>query len=85
MTTLSTTPGPTDFQSNRTFTAVADVLRLLLRKLLPGSKPACRVDEAIEILCEDANPDLCDWAECYLCGMVDSDVQSYLARRRWQS
>ena len=84
-TTLSTIPGITKFQGNRTISALVGIVSVLRKKLPPWSKSACSVNQAIEILRDDANPDLCDWAECYLCGMADSDIHSYLARRRWQS
>ena len=84
-TTLSATPRHTELQDSRTIPALVGIVSVLLEKLPPWSEPASRVDRAIEILRDDANPDLCDWAECYLCGMVDSDIHSFLARHRWQS
>jgi len=84
-TTLSAIPGHTKFQGSRTISALVGIVSVLLKKLRPWSERASCVDEAIEILRDDANPDLSDWAECYLCGMVDSDIHTFLARRRWQS
>jgi hypothetical protein len=43
-------------------------------------------EAAIEALRDgSASPDMCDWAERHLCGMVDQNPARYLERRRWQS
>ena len=61
------------------------VKRMVAKFRAPAQSPRHTV-EAIETLSNcSGNPDMRDWAERYLCGMVDGDARSYLASRKWQS
>ncbi len=51
--------------------------------VIPQSKVGSRTQEAIAILRDaSADADRCDWAERYLCGMVDANESSSSAGKR---
>lgn len=58
----------------------------IFTKLHTSSEASRKTEEAIEILRNGhSSPDNRDWAERYLCGLVDADSTLYFERRRWQS
>lgn len=62
------------------------IVTRVLAKLRPQSKSERRIEDAIAVLRNgSASPDMCDWAERYLCGMEDADAQRYCERQRSQS
>jgi hypothetical protein len=66
-----------------TLTKIADQFWAIV---VPQFNSEDRTDEAIEILRNpSASPDMCDWAERYLCGMEGTNEKRYCEGRRWQS
>ena len=66
-----------------TLTKIADQLWAMVAHQFRSED---RTDEAIEILRNpSASPDMCDWAERYLCGMEGTNERRYCEGRRWQS
>ena len=76
--------------TNYSLSQIADKLKRLrielLAKFQNSSEVSCRTREAIEILRNgSASPDMCDWAERYLCGFAQADKAQFFESRRWQS
>ena len=68
------------------FSNLARIADQLWAMVTPQFKAEDRTDEAIQILRDpSASPDMCDWAERYLCGMQGTDEKQYCEGRRWQS
>jgi hypothetical protein len=67
----------------------SDLYNLIIQLLsrLKGPSEATRLkEEAIRMLSDNsANPDMCEWAERYLCGMVNSDYATFGEKRPHQS
>ncbi len=65
---------------------LTNIVTRIFAKLTPQFKSERRIEDAIEVLRDgSASPDMCDWAERYLCGMEDADARRYCESRRWQS
>jgi hypothetical protein len=65
-------------------TALAGIIDQLWAMVVPRFSAGSRTGEAVAILRDaSASPERCDWAERYLCGMVDTnDVRHSGGRRR---
>lgn len=84
--TITSAPQRTIVLSYLSVPTFNSIVMQLLAKLRPRFKSEDRTEEAIETLRDaSANPDMCDWAERYLCGMKDADANRYCEGRRWQS
>ena len=84
--TITSAPERTIVLSYLSVPTFNSIVMQLLAKLRPRLKSEDRTEEAIEILRDaSASPDMCDWAERYLCGMKDADANGYCEGRRWQS
>ena len=61
------------------------IIKLLSRLQRPSAATQLK-EEAIRILSDGSdNPDMCEWAERYLCGMVNSDGTAFGEHRPHQS
>lgn len=66
-----------------TLIEIADRLWAILAPQLGSGNST---DEAIDTLRNpSASPDMCDWAERYLCGVEDANAVRYCEGRLWQS
>ena len=84
--TITSAPERTIVLSYLSVPTFNSIVMQLLAKLRPQLKSEDRTEEAIETLRDaSASPDMCDWAERYLCGMKDADASRYCGGRRWQS
>ena len=86
--TLAISPPPANASALNSFPIpdVRKILAQLLAMLRPNFNSAQRTAEAIGTLRDpSASPDQRDWAERYLCGMLDGDARRYCESRRWQS
>lgn len=84
--TITSAPERTIVLSYLSVPTFNSIVMQLLAKLRPRLKSEDRTEEAIETLRNaSASPDMCDWAERYLCGMKDADASRYCEGRRWQS
>lgn len=77
-------------RTNSSIRQIASMLKRLrieiLAKFQGSTGGSCRTREAIEILSSgNASPDICDWAERYLCGLAQADRAKFFENRRWQS
>ena len=84
--TISSVPERTLVPGYHALPTLNNILARILAKLSSQFKSERRIENAIEVLRDgSASPDMCDWAERYLCGMEDADAGRYCERRRWQS
>jgi hypothetical protein len=84
--TITSAPDRTIVLSYLSIPTFNSIAMQLFAKLRPQFKSEDRAEEAIETLRDaSASPDMCDWAERYLCGMKDADASRYCESRRWQS
>ena len=85
-TNISSVPGRALVLTELTFPTLTNIAIRLWAMVNPQFKSGSRAQEAIEVFRDaSASPDMCDWAERYLCGMEDANAKRYCGGRRWQS
>jgi hypothetical protein len=83
-TNVSLVPGSAHINTKLRLPALIRIADQLWAMVLPQFNSEDRRDEAIAILRNpSASPDMCDWAERYLCGMESADRKGYCEGRRW--
>ena len=83
---VSLVPGSAHINTKPRLPALINIADRLWAMVIPQFNSGNRTDEAIEALRNpSASPDMCDWAERYLCGMEGANEKRYCEGRRWQS
>lgn len=86
---LSRTPSLPSFVGRSDISNVAPAFQsafALLLAALAGHRDACAPPTAVDLLRRnDTDPDTREWAERYLCGMVDADPSRFKSRYPAQS
>ena len=84
-TNVSLVPGSAHINTKPRLPALIDIADQILAMVAPRFNSRNRTDEAIETLRNpSAAPDMCEWAERYLCGMEGAN-ERFWEGRRWQS
>ncbi len=74
MTTISSVEERAPALAKPLFPTLLTIADQFWAMVVPRSCAEARTEEAIAILRDgSASPERCDWAERYLCGMVDAD------------
>lgn len=85
-TNVSLLPGSAHINTKLRLSALMNIADRLWAMVVPQFSSEDRTDEAIATLCNpSASPDMCEWAERYLCGMDGVNDKRYFEGRRWQS
>ena len=85
-TNVSLVSGSAHIDTKPLLPALINIADRLWAMVAPQFNSEDRTDEAIEILRNpSASPDMCEWAERYLCGMEGANDKRYCEGRRWQS
>ena len=85
-TNISLVPGRAIIIAKPRFPTHTEIADQFWAMVVPQFNSKDRTHEAIEILRNpSASPDMCDWAERYLCGMEGPNEKRYCEGRRWQS